>query len=118
MISRDISTANGVLAWRASGTVSRQDVREFQQELQRTAPASGARVLIDLTAMTGADLDAIWQDAKNSLDYAQRISRLAVVGDAQWERVLTHVAGMVPGLDARFFQPSQALEARSWLGAG
>jgi hypothetical protein len=119
MISRDTTVANGVLAWSAVGHVTREDVKAFQDELGQAAPdRGGAAVLIDLAAMTGADLDAIWQDARHTLEYARRIGRLAVVGDARWERLLTQLSNMVPGIDARFFEPAQALEARSWLGAG
>lgn len=118
MIRRDQAGWNGVLAWHASGTVTREDVRDFQQQLRAAAPTNGgARVLLDLVAMNGADLDAIWQDAKQSLEYVQRIDRVAVIGDARWEEWLTRLAAMVPGIHARYFAPTQVIEARAWLGA-
>jgi hypothetical protein len=107
-----------VLAYEASGRLTRDDVLVVQRDLQQDDDAAGRRLLIDITRMDDAGLDAIWQDVKGVLTYVRQVDRMAVIGDQRWQHWITRASDVVPGIDARFFEPEQRIEARSWLGAG
>jgi hypothetical protein len=117
MIRKLTGVPVGVLAYEASGRLTREDVLVVQQDLQRDA-AAGRRLLIDITQMDDAGVDAIWQDVKGALTYVRRVDRMAVIGDQRWQHWITRASDVVPGIDARFFEPEQRIEASSWLGAG
>jgi hypothetical protein len=117
MIRKLTDVAADVLAYEASGRLTREDVLVVQQDLQRD-DAAGRRLLIDITQMDGAGVDAIWQDVKGALTYVRQVDRMAVIGDQRWQHWITRASDVVPGIDARFFEPEQRIEARSWLGAG
>jgi hypothetical protein len=118
MIRRLTDVAPEVLAYEATGTITRDDVRTVQDDLQAGGAHSGRRLLIDVVDVEATKLDAVWQDVKHTLDYARLINRMAVIGDERWERWITQAANLMPGINVRFFEPDQRLEARSWLGAG
>jgi hypothetical protein len=118
MIRKLADVPAGVLAYEASGRLTREDVLVVQQDLQRDDDAAGRRLLIDITQMDGAGVDAVWQDVKGALTYVRHVDRMAVIGDQRWQHWITRASDVVPGIDARFFKPDQRIEARSWLGAG
>jgi hypothetical protein len=117
MIRKLADVPTDVLAYEASGRLTREDVLVVQQDLQRD-DAVGRRLLIDITQMDDAGVDAIWQDVKGALTYVRHVDRMAVIGDQRWQHWITRASDAVPGIDARFFEPEQRIEARSWLGAG
>jgi hypothetical protein len=107
---------NSYLAFEAAGTVDADDVREFQSELGRAANDDApVRVLVDIVGLKSAELGAVWQDMKGVAAYSRLIDRLAVVGDARWERWLATAASLMPGLEARYFEAHQRAEAVLWL---
>jgi hypothetical protein len=118
MIRRVTDVSPAVLAYEASGTITRDDVKQVQDDLHATGESTGRRLLVDVVNVDGAQLDAVWQDVKHTLDYARLVDRMAVVGDNRWERLITQATNLMPGVDVRFFEPDQRVEARSWLGAG
>jgi hypothetical protein len=119
MIRRLDDVGGGVLAYEASGTITRDDVRVVQDDLLAgQAPARGRRMFVDVVGVDGATLHAVWQDVKHTLDYARYVDRVAVVGDERWHEWVTQAARLVPGIDMRYFEPDQRIEAGSWLGAG
>jgi hypothetical protein len=119
MIRRLDDVGGGVLAYEASGTITRDDVRVVQDDLLTgNAPARGRRVLVDIVDVDGATMQAVWQDVKHTLDYVRYVDRMAVVGDERWQEWVAQAARLVPGVRVRYFEPDQRLEARSWLGAG
>jgi hypothetical protein len=119
VIRRMDDVGGGVLAYAASGTITRDDVRTVQDDLlSGSPPARGRRMLVDVVEVDGATVGAVWEDVKHTLDYARYVERMAVVGDQRWHAWVTQAARLVPGVNVRYFEPDQRLEARSWLGAG
>jgi hypothetical protein len=119
VIRRLPETARDVLSYEAAGIVTRDDVRRFQQDLRSSVgERQRARVLVDLVHLDGVQPDAVWQDLKHTPEYTRLVDRVAVIGNENWERWATQLAGVLPGVEARFFDAEQRIEARSWLGAG
>ena len=60
-------------------------------------------------------LEAAWEHLKFVAQHEREAERIALVGDATWQRRLLALARTLIGVDARFFRAGDLDEARKWL---
>jgi hypothetical protein len=79
--------------------------------------ADELRLLVEAVDFHGwRDLRSLWQHLRFVAGLRRKLERVAIVGDARWQRRLAASARRVLGVDARFFDPGQLAEAKAWLG--
>jgi hypothetical protein len=79
--------------------------------------AEEVRVLVEAVDFHGwRDVRALWQHVRFVGGMRSRIRRVAIVGDATWQRRLVATARHVLRVDARFFPEEQLARARDWIG--
>ncbi len=79
--------------------------------------AEEVRVLVEAVDFHGwRDVRALWQHVRFVGGMRSRIRRVAIVGDATWQRRLVATARHVLRVDARFFPEEQLARAREWIG--
>lgn len=80
--------------------------------------AKEVRVLVEAVDFHGwRDLRALWRHIRFVAGIRPRIERVAIVGDAKWQRRMVATARHVLRVDARFFSRDQLAEAKAWLEA-
>lgn len=80
--------------------------------------AEKVRVLIEAADFHGwRDLRSMWQHLRFVAGKRAVIDRVAIVGDATWQRRLVATAKHVLRVDARFFEQSRLEEAKAWLAS-
>ena len=59
-----------------------------------------------------------WDEFKFQLKHRKDLKRVAVVGDARWEKWASMVSRIFTGADVRYFDQDQAEEASTWIESG
>lgn len=76
------------------------------------------RLLVDLREFDGwQGLGALWQHLTIARDHYRLLDRVAVVGDAGWQKLALKGLGRLSGAEARYFDSAAFAEARDWVTA-
>ena len=93
-------------------------IADVEARLERHARIA---VYCDATGFRDIAPDALAKDFAYALGHIgewNRYARMALVTDKAWLRMLTKTFGpLVPGLEARVFEPGQQAEALAWVSA-
>lgn len=95
--------------------------REAEEQLIKAVKsgigdAEELRVLVEASDFHGwSELRALWQHIRFIAGQRAKLERVAIVGDANWQRRLVTSAKHVLRIDAKFFDPGRLDEARAWL---
>lgn len=104
------------LAVHVSGILARADYERFVPEFERLVRQHGKlRVLFDMTGFHGWEAAAIWEEIKFDAKHLADIERLAMVGDKQWQQVMTTICKPFTRATTRYFDHTDAAGARKWL---
>jgi SpoIIAA-like len=74
------------------------------------------RLLFDMPGFHGWEGVALWQDINFDMKYFGDIERLAMVGEAKWQHGMATYCKPFTKATIRYFDHSDAGEARKWLG--
>ena len=99
-----------------SGILSQADyerfVPQFEQFFQQPRRL---RVLFDMTGFHGWEAAAIWEELKFEAKHLANIERLAMVGDMNWQMVMTMFCKPFMKATIHYFDHRNAAAARQWL---
>lgn len=100
----------------ASGKLSKEDYEHFVPEVERMIKEVGKiRLLFEMRDFHGWDAGALWEDIKFDLKHFADVERLAMVGEKKWEEWMAKFCRPFTTAEIRYFDQSQAEEARSWI---
>ena len=109
---------NGLLVIRITGALRKEELDAVQAAgIKRLMPEENARVLVmveeDFCGWVG---DEVWHDLTFMVEYGDRIEKIAIVGDAQWETGMLMFTGAgFRRAPVKYFTRGQLAEARDWL---
>jgi hypothetical protein len=122
MVERVIDLPAGVLGFRASGKMTRDDYREMMKPIY-AALERGEKLNIYFELgedFDGLDLGALWEDLKagGSVGLKHRSSweRMALVTDKNWIKHAAAAAGPLAPGELRLFDPEEKAQAKAWIG--
>jgi hypothetical protein len=97
--------------------LSDKENEELVHLLVQTEKDSGKiRLLLILENYPMADsAEALYEDLNFVKQSADKIERMAVVGDKAWQDTWIALFGLFGGLDTSYFEPSDADRAVNWL---
>ena len=99
-----------------SGKLVKADYGNFVLEFERLLKQHGKlRVLFDISGLRGWDGGALWEDIKFDVKHFADIERLAMVGEKKWQHAMAMFGKPFTTATIRYFQRSDAAEARKWL---
>lgn len=105
-----------VLEVRLSGKLAKADYEHFVPEVDRLIKANGKiRILMEMHDFHGWDAGAMWEDSKFALHHFKDIERLAMVGETKWEHGMAIFCKPFTMAKIRYFDHTNADEARAWL---
>jgi hypothetical protein len=111
----------GVLGFKGSGKLSRDEYREIMEPIYRALEQGGPINLLFVIDddFSGLDAGALWEDMKAAgsvgLKHRSAWRRMAVVTDKDWIRHATAAAGWLAPGELRIFDPAQEEQATAWL---
>jgi hypothetical protein len=92
------------------------DYENFVPEFERLVRQHGKlRVLFDMTGFHGWEAGAAWEDFKFGVAHFADIERLAMIGDKQWQHVMTTICKPFTKATTRYFDRTDNAGARKWL---
>ncbi len=98
------------------GTLEKEDYPRLIREFRRlVALHAKIRVLLDMSRFQGWDAGALWEEIKFDLQHLKEMERLAVVGEKRWQHAIAGFAGAVFPAATRYFDESDAAQARAWV---
>ncbi len=120
VIERLQESSGGVIGFKVVGRVSAEDAAGIEQQIQFVIQSRGKRpigILADLTAMTGIDLQARWEEIRFLQKYTHHIARMAVVGAHPWEEISSMfvVAAALLQAETLYFKESELRQAWHWV---
>jgi hypothetical protein len=108
-----------ILAVHVSGKLTAADYAHFVPEFERLVRQHGKlRVLFDMTGFHGWEAGALWDDIKFGAKHFADIERLAMVGEAKWQKGMAAFCKPFTKATIQYFDHANAGEARKWLAEG
>ncbi len=106
-----------ILVVHVSGKLAKADYEHFLPEVERLVGQHGKlRILFIMNDFHGWDLGALWEDIKFDIKHFADIERLAMVGERKWEHGMATFCKPFTKAKIRYFDHTDAAEARKWLG--
>jgi hypothetical protein len=107
-----------VVEVKATGTLTVEDYRQFLPEVERLVKQHGPiRILFEMHDFHGWTAGAAWQDFKFGVTHFDDVERLAMVGEKKWQKLMAMLCRPFTKARIRYFDASQAAEARTWITA-
>ena len=107
-----------VIEIQLTGKLAKEDYEHFVPAVERLVKAHGKiRMLVEMHDFHGWTAGALWADTKFALHHFHDIGRLAVVGEAKWEKGMATFCKPFTTAEVRYFDRAKVDEARSWVGA-
>ncbi|WP_207426094.1 STAS/SEC14 domain-containing protein [Pedobacter sp. SYSU D00535] len=104
------------MAVMVTGKLQRADydslLPELEQKLQRYGKVN---LYWEMKDFEGWDVSGAWQDLKLNVKHANDFRRVAMVGDKHWEQQLTSLMKPFSKAEIKFFDMSEAAEAKVWV---
>jgi SpoIIAA-like/HEAT repeats len=99
-----------------TGKLVKEDYEKFVPAVDRAVKQRGKiRMLVEMHDFTGWTASALWEDTKFAVHHFRDIERLAVVGEKKWEQGMAAFCKPFTTATVRYFDHTQAAEARDWL---
>jgi len=108
--------------------VKKEDCRRLQRPFRKTTELAAelirefqrpqgvqVRVLFDMTDFHGWEAGALWEDTKFAIKHFADIEKLAMVGEAKWQRGMATFCKPFTKATVRYFDHADAAKAREWL---
>jgi len=104
---------------RVTGKLSKEDYELFVPEIERLIDRFGKiRVLFEMLDFHGWEAGALWADIKFDAKHFRDIERLALVGDAKWEKGMSVFCKPFTTAKVQYFDLAQSEEAYRWVASG
>ncbi|HUY70624.1 MAG TPA: STAS/SEC14 domain-containing protein [Gaiellaceae bacterium] len=121
MIERVAELPAGVLGFRASGKMTREEYREIMKPIY-AALERGEKLNIYFELaddFDGLELGALWEDMKAAgsvgLKHRSSWQRMALVTDKEWIKRAAAIAGPLAPGELRLFASDERVEAKRWI---
>lgn len=112
----DITTKNQTIYTTVSGKLTSEEIdRQFNAIIQLIKDWEKIRWYYEMHNFAGWTLSALPKDVMESLHYARRFERIAMVGENNWQYLMSQVSKLFTSADIRYFELSQREEAKQWI---
>jgi hypothetical protein len=99
-----------------TGKLVTEDYETLVPAVERLVKQHGKmRLLVEMRDFHGWTAGALWEDTKFALHHFRDIERLAIVGEAKWEKGMATFCKPFTTAEVRYFDHTQADEARAWV---
>ncbi|CAH6937130.1 STAS/SEC14 domain-containing protein [Vibrio chagasii] len=117
-ISVGIERVSGetIIVFKAKGKLTHDDYQAMIPILKTTIKeidSSALKMLVDISALTGWELRAAWDDFKLGLELNSKIDKIAICGDKSWQELASKVGSWFVSGDIKSFEEHDP--AIEWL---
>lgn len=100
----------------AEGKLTDEDYDRLIPLLEEKVRTLGKiRWYFEMKEFEGWSLSALWRDLKFDFNHKEDLEKIAMAGDKKWEKELTQLMKPFTGAQVRYFDLSEADEAKNWI---
>jgi len=105
-----------ILTMRLSGKLTKEDYERFVPEIEHMIKVHDkVRILVELVDFHGWTVAAAWEDTKFGMRHFSDIERMAIIGDAAWEKGMALLLKPFTKAKVKYFDASQMAAAKTWI---
>lgn len=113
-----MTTSGNLLAVEISGKLDANAYKEFVPVVDSLIQQHGKlRLLVILHRFHGWTAGALWEDLKFDASHWNKIERLAIVGESQWEAGMAVFCKPFTSAKIQYFDHAKIEEAKAWIAA-
>ncbi|QDV71381.1 hypothetical protein Poly24_51160 [Rosistilla carotiformis] len=106
----------GRLEVKVSDKLTKEDYTHFEPAVERLIESAGKiKILFVMHDFHGWEMGAVWEDIKFATKHCRDIEKVAMVGEAQWEKWMSAICKPFTMSTIKYFEADQEQEARQWL---
>ena len=116
----DVAPLDGgkVLMVELIGKIHKSDYHGFMRIVEKAVQENGnVRILVQMTNFHGWDFDGLWADLEFDEMHFADIDRLAIVGEATWEKWMAVFCRPFTTATIRYFNSNELKTAKEWITA-
>ena len=99
-----------------SGKLSAHDYEHFEPAVSNMISEDGKiKILFMMHDFHGWEMGAVWEDIKFATKHCKDISKIAMVGEKNWEKWMAAICKPFTLSSIKYFDAGQENEAREWL---
>ncbi len=111
-------SATNVVRVHVSGKLTKEDYELFTPKVDEWVKRHGKiRILFEMDDFHGWTAGAFWEDLKFDLKHFKDIERIAMIGETAWEHGMATFCRPFTTAKLRYFDRTQADDAKAWITA-
>jgi hypothetical protein len=112
----DIKTKDKIIYTTVSGKLTSEEVnRQFDTVISLIKDWDKIRWYYEMNDFEGWTISAFPKDVMESLHYARRFEKIAMIGENKWQHLMSQVSKVFTTAEVRYFDLSQRDEAKQWI---
>jgi len=116
MIQELTSPYEHVIGFQLSGKLHDEDYKTFVPRIDQAIAEEGKlRLLSQFHDFQGWDTHALWDDIQFATTHCNKIEKIALVGDKNWEKWMAQVCKPFTMAQVKYFDVALIDDAWSWL---
>ena len=116
MITKLDKSSGSAIGYKLSGAIGKADYAVMVPEMEQLVAEHGSvQLLCDLSDFTSERPSAWGDDLRFGHEFHKKITRMAIVGDGHWEKLVADLAKPFYAQDAKYFPDEDS--AWDWLTA-
>lgn len=109
-------TRDDIVAIHAEGRITKNDYEKINPLIDKTVRENDrVKLFIELEEVEAVKPEAFIEDVKTYLHNYNKIEKVAVTGDSNWQKIISGIAGPFISGKVKYFPKSQVYEARNWI---
>ncbi len=114
----DVENGGKLLILRMTGKLQKEDYQSVVLTVDAAVALYGkVRMLVEMHNFHGWSPVALWEDRKLDLRHFNHVERVAIVGEAAWEKGMAILSKPFTTAAVKYFPREQQPEARAWIRA-
>ena len=112
-------TRDNLIALRVSGTLATEETDQFKALVREVIEQFGdVRMYFEMQEFDGWHIDSFLDNAFFDIAFANRYSKVAMVGEKSWQSWITKLVDIVKRGEVRYFDLNDRLQALEWVQHG
>ena len=109
-------TKDDVIAIHAAGKITKNDYEKINPLIDKTVRENNhVKLYLELDEVEAIKPDAFIEDVKTYLKNFNKIEKVAVTGDSNWQKIISGISSPFVSGKVKYFPKNQALKAQSWI---
>jgi hypothetical protein len=108
--------SGNILGFKIAGGITKRQKKQICEDLEQQIDKSGKiRLLLVVEMHKKMDAESLLFDLNFTLNYSDKIERMAVIGNKAWEKTWVALFGLFSHIRTQYFDRSEIKAAWNWI---